>query len=428
MASNYGIFNRGGIIFGVLSMLFAMGMFYRVSPAVIAPNLIADFSLNAGTLGFLGGGFFYAFAFMQMPMGPLLDRVGPRIIISCFALIAAAGAFLFALAPSYHVALLARILMGIGMASMLMGALKVFLLAFPAGSFSTLSGLVISVGMIGSTFAASPLAYLTSQMGWRAVFFITGAVTAVLGFLSLFILKGLASSKNPMGVPSTESPMSLIQSARLIMGSLSFWQISTAAFFRYGTFASIQGLWLGLYLMDIKQLSPVDAGHILIMLSLGNIAGAPVAGWLSDRSSHGTKVVTMAGMSLYCLSLFSLTGFWQINGTGLFMLISFCIGFFHAFGTMLYSHAKDLFPLSIAGTAMTGVNFFFMLGGAVMMTVFGKFIELFPRMGRSYSSEAYEFCFIICFLSMTVSLCFYAFSKKGRHGKAALQRSKTKIS
>src|SRR3972149_10940678 len=91
-------------IFSILSALFVLSMFYRVSNAVIAPNLIRDLSLDAETLGILGGAFFYAFALLQIPMGPMLDRMGPRLIVTSSTLIGAIGALLFAFGNSFPAA------------------------------------------------------------------------------------------------------------------------------------------------------------------------------------------------------------------------------------------------------------------------------------------------------------------------------------
>src|SRR4030043_1971349 len=87
---------RPVMIFSTLSALFTLSMFFRVSNAVIAPNLIRDLGLDAETLGILGGAYFYSFALLQIPMGLMLDRIGPRIVVTFFPLIAALGAFLFA--------------------------------------------------------------------------------------------------------------------------------------------------------------------------------------------------------------------------------------------------------------------------------------------------------------------------------------------
>jgi len=70
------------LIFSVLSLLYILSQFFRVSNAVIAPNLIQDLGLNAVTLGILGGAYFYSFALLQIPMGPMLDRIGPRMVVT----------------------------------------------------------------------------------------------------------------------------------------------------------------------------------------------------------------------------------------------------------------------------------------------------------------------------------------------------------
>ena len=62
-------------------------MFYRVSNAVIAPSLVQELGLNAKTLGLLGGAYFYSFSLLQIPMGLMLDRIGPRLVITLFPLI-----------------------------------------------------------------------------------------------------------------------------------------------------------------------------------------------------------------------------------------------------------------------------------------------------------------------------------------------------
>jgi MFS family permease len=401
------------VTFAVLALLYILSMFYRVSSGIIAPSLMTDLHLSAETLGVLGGAFFYSFALFQVVLGPLLDRVGPRFTILCCSLVGATGSILFAVAQSFFVATIGRIFMGLGMAAMLMGSFKVFTLYFPRKSFSTLAGLFVSAGYTGSMLAASPLAYVASTRGWRMTFIWTTFATAAFGIAASLVLKGgEVKSRYNTSIPA-EQP-SLQTSVRLILGSLSFWQIAAAAFFRYGTFVSLQGVWLGMYLMDARGLSPIQAGNVLIFLSIGNACGGPISGMIADRSSYSEKRVALTALSLYCLMLLSLTGIWKIESVQFYTALSFCIGFFNSAGTLLYAHVKELFPISIAGTAMAWVNFCVMLGGAILTTVFGKIVELFPRSGSSYPPIAYKVCFVICFLGMAASLLFYAFS----HAKA----------
>ncbi len=401
------------LIFSVLSALFLLSQFYRVSNAVIAPNLIKDLGLNAEMLGLLGGAFFYAFTLLQIPMGPMLDRIGPRMIMSISCLIGALGAFLFSFGNSFHAVLIGRILIGAGMSPMLMGAFKTFTLRYPPERFATLVGAISAVGTIGNIFAASPLAFFTSTIGWRKTFLMTGMITIVLGFLVFWILKGGENGKaKPSASPHAKPEMGVFQSIRLIIGSLAFWQFGAVAFFRYGVFVSLQGLWLGPYLIYIKGFSPLEAGNLLILLAVGVILGSPIGGRLSDRHVRSRKWVALIGLSLYCISLIPLSGLWRIDHPFLFGLIFFFIGFFHGFGMLIYAHAKDLFPIAISGTVMTYINFFTMAGAAICMPILGKVIESFPGGGASYPAEAYHLAFFICFLGMTSSVIFYAFSRK----------------
>lgn len=400
------------LIFSILSALYTLSMFYRVSNAVIAPNLTQDLGLNAETLGILGGAFFYSFTLLQIPLGPMLDRIGPRIVITFFPLIGALGAFLFAFGETFTAAFWGRIMIGVGMACVLMGTMKVFILKFSPEKFATLVGIFVSIGMLGSIFATSPLAYLTSAIGWRTTFILAGGITALLAFFVFWVLGGeMEKDERVVSSSSSQPKIGILQSIRLVLSSLAFWQIGAIAFFRYGTFIGLQGLWLGPYLIDIKGYSPVQTGNVLILLAIGTIVGGPIAGRLSDRTFHSRKGVTLWGLSLYSLSLFPLVGILKIQSPFWYGLIFFLIGFFGGFGMVIYSHAKELFPITISSTVMTSVNFFTMAGAAVFMPLLGKIIESFPKINQAYPAEAYHLSFLICFLGMAASLVFYAFSK-----------------
>jgi MFS family permease len=244
-------------------------------------------------------------------------------------------------------------------------------------------------------------------------FVLAGVVTTLLTIAAHRILREEKKGDGKIFSSAASAPeIGILPSIRLILRSLSFWQIGAVAFFRYGTFVALQGLWLGPYLMEIKGYSPLQTGNLIILLAIGVVMGGPISGRLADRTHCSRKMVALFGLSLYSLSLLPLIGFLKTQSPIWFGLIFFSIGFFSSFGMVIYSHAKELFPISISGTVIAGINFFTVAGAGIFMPALGKIIESFQRPDHSYPPEAYHFTFLICFISMVACLVFYAFSKK----------------
>lgn len=407
------------LVFATLSSIFCFSMFYRVTNAVISPDLMRDLHLNAESLGTLSSAFFYSFALCQIPMGVLLDKIGPRIVMTFFSLVGASGAIVFGSAGSFASAFAGRTLLGIGMASALMGSLKVFVMQFPVGRFAILSGTIISIGTVGNILATSPLAYLNATIGWRQTLLYAGGINIILAILIFLVLKddGRNRQYDDTSSSTQDKKTGIMESFRLVLSNLSFWQLGAIAFFRYGIFVALQGLWLGPYFIDIKGLTQMKTGNLLMMLSIGMIVGSPIAGYLADRVFYSRKAVILAGLSFYALCLVPLTGIFDIDSPPVFSVLLFFIGVFSSFGMLAYAHIKELFPLNMSGTAISGVNFFVVSGGAVLMQVIGIVVESFVRADRSYPPQAYHTAFFICFLGMVCSLLFYAFSKDSRRSR-----------
>ena len=61
----------------------------------------------------------------------------------------------------------------------------------------------------------------------------------------------------------------------------------------------------------------------------------------------------------------------------------------------MYAHIKDLMPIEMAGTVMTGINFFNMIGPAVFLQGIGSFMQHFyPHASRG--PDAFTAALILC--------------------------------
>jgi len=92
--------SRRWAIFAIASGNFFLSQFYRVSNAVISPQLLRDLSLDTAGLGLLSASFFYGFAITQIPISIFLDRIGPRRMMAALSLIGIIGALIFSWADT----------------------------------------------------------------------------------------------------------------------------------------------------------------------------------------------------------------------------------------------------------------------------------------------------------------------------------------
>ena len=168
-----------------LSGAYVASHFFRASNVTIGLDLMRDLSIGPEALGALTGAFFFGFSAMQIPCGFFFDRYGPRLTVFGMLVLATIGGTVFTLAPSLPVLLAGRALMGAGFGVMLIGAMVVISRWFPSDRFSTMSGWVLSIGLIGNLLATTPLAWAAEAVGWRTV---CGGVVAFTALASIAVL------------------------------------------------------------------------------------------------------------------------------------------------------------------------------------------------------------------------------------------------
>lgn len=400
------LFPSRWLVFCLCALLYICSQFYRVSNAIIAPQLQRDLGLSAESLGLLTALFFYTFALVQLPLGVCLDRIGARHTMAVLNMVGSIGAWIFAWAERLEGAALGRVLLGVGMAANLMGSMKLFTTWFSPREFATLSGLMLASGTLGNIVAATPLALLVQGLGWRWSFTITGGFTAFIAILFYALVR-----EGPYGASRKETVPSISKTARMLIARKEYWIISLSTFLRYGIFVAIQGLWVGPYLMEVVRLSAIQTGNLLLVLNVGLITGSPLSGWVSDRVLSSRKKVVTAGLAGMALSLLVLASGWANRNTFLLAGVLFSFGFFSGTGIVMYAHIKELMPKAMTGVALTGVNLFTMLGGGFFLHLLGWILERLSG-GNHIGPEAYRVAFLLGVAGLVIAFSLYIMTKE----------------
>ena len=406
---------RAWLIFALCSLHLFISQLYRTTNAVLAPWLIKDLNLDTEGLGLLSAGFFYAFALTQIPISIFLDKVGAKRLMIALSFVGMAGAMMFSLAQGLGMGLAGRLLLGVGMACNLMGPLKLLMEWFPPRIFATLSGLLYAVGTLGSIVAATPLVLLVEQFGWRLSFQAIIAIHLLLTLMLFWVVQDRPAEKalNPPSSAGGLRPASLFGNLGILMRSKDYWIISAGTFVRYGTHAALQTLWAGPLLMEVLRFSPVQAGNILMAMNIGLIVGGPMWGAVSDRVFKTPKWVVAGGLLMLALITFGLRAL--PPGTSSFVAGAtfLAFGLASASGMHVYAHIKALVPKDMAGAAMSGTNFFTMMGPAVFLQGLGIAMQgLYPEASRG--PAAFSTALLICVVCQAAIGVLYLFTRTKR--------------
>lgn len=254
---------------------FAAGYYlsylFRTINALISGHLSSDTGLDIADLGLLTSVYFLVFAAAQIPVGILLDRFGPRRVQSALLLVAAAGAGLFAMSAGLVSLLVARAMIGLGVAAALMAGLKSIVLWFPRERVALLNGYMIMLGSLGAVTATVPAEHLLAWMGWRQLFEILAAATGATAVLIYVVVP------ERVIIPSTGST-----TLSSVFGDRRFWRIAPLSATCVGSAWSLQGLWASPWLTDVEGFDRASLVGQLFMMSIVLSGGA----WLFGTTVH----------------------------------------------------------------------------------------------------------------------------------------------
>ena len=268
----------------------------RATLAVANEYIRADLGLSLGQMGLLLSAFSWSYALCQLPVGALVDKIGPRWLLGCglvvWSLAQAAGGF----AATFGYFVLARIALGIGEAPQFPAAARVVSNWFPARARGTPTGIYNSASPLGVALAPLVLAPLIIATSWHWAFFITGAMGLVAALVWVVLYR------DPVRADMTAAEQAYLEMDEVAAAAPKANFASWLALFRYrvtwgmmlGFFGSVYLNWVYLtslpgYLRTERHMDLAYAGLAASVPFMCGFAGALIAGWASDRVARAAS-------------------------------------------------------------------------------------------------------------------------------------------
>ena len=119
----------------------------------------------------------------------MVDAWGPRRVVSIFLAIAAIGSMLMGLTDSIYLAIVGRVMVGLGVSTIFVSNFKLLTEWFSARRMVVIGGLFIAVGGIGVLAASSPLAFMSDRIGWQGTLVAIAILTAFMAVIAFLVIR-----------------------------------------------------------------------------------------------------------------------------------------------------------------------------------------------------------------------------------------------
>ena len=392
-------------VFFVFAFGYFLSCLLRAITATLSPILTLEFNLLAADLGLLAGGYFLGFACMQIPLGYLLDKYGPKKIVSSFLLIALIGTSSFALAQSFSGLLISRILIGVGVSACLMAPLTGYRIWFAENQQQRANSWMLMIASLGFLSSTLPVQLLLPSFGWRWIF---GGIAALI-LVSIILMLAF--------IPKWDHQKDESLKDQIKQGSLAdvwknkfFISVIPMGLFNYGGLMAIQTLWAGPWMIRVAGYTPLESATGLFWINITMLISFFLWGYFLPKITNlgfsALKILKLGlPISFFVMLIIILIG----PKAGAFYITLFILS--SIFLSVTQPAVGLSFPSYLAGKALTSFNLLIFLGTFIMQWLMGLVIDLIKNFGYS-EILGFKSAFSVFLILSLISYIFFLIINK----------------
>jgi MFS family permease len=359
------------LICGLGAVFYSYEYFLRISPSVMEGALRAHFNLSATGFGMLSAFYYYAYVPMQLPVGVLMDRFGPRRLLTVACIICVVGTFMFADTRLFGVAAVGRFLVGLGSAFAFVGVLKLATLWLPEDKLGMVAGMATALGTIGAMIGDNLLGSMVEGMGWQYTVNYTAVFGVGLTFVLWFGIRDHKRGKNQGG--TINSFKRNMVDLGLIVQNKQIWINGAYGCLVYLPTTVFAELWGIPYLRHAHGLTESGANLCNSVLFLGFTIGAPSMGFISDQLKR-RKLPMQIGAVGAAIMMIAILYVPNLSASSLCVLM-FLLGLLYSVQSIVFAVGREVSPNEAAGTAIAMTNMIVMIGAMFLQPLVGRLLD-----------------------------------------------------
>lgn len=422
---------KGWFMVILASIFYCYQFIVRVFPNVLHDEIMHTLSTDVQGLGWVISMYGTAYALMQIPLGFILDRFGPRLFISLSCLLCALGTILFSYTHNMNVAALARFIMGMGSACGFISCVKIAILWLPSHLLARSIAITMIFGTLGASVGGGPICHLKSHIGYQPALIFIGFLGIILSFLLLKFIRNIHAddpqkiSRKDYAAYSHESPL---EDIKIVIKNRQSWYIAIFSMIMYAPITALGEAWGVPYIHHLCNVSNIVAATVITLMFVGAAVGSPVFTAISDYMR-----LRRLPMILGCLmSLFFCAWLLMLKNPTLNLVkfIFFMIGFSYTAKVLTFSSICEIMPKRISGISIAFINTIVMSTGAIFHPLIGSLTQFMAQAGLSHTEKTpyiqynladYQFGLVVLPMSLILGLITIFFIRETHP-----ERSKTK--
>ncbi|KTC86458.1 MFS transporter [Legionella brunensis] len=358
----------------IASLFYAYQYILRVMPNIMLDNFIQQFHIDTAVFGQFSGVYYIGYSLMHLPIGIMLDRFGPKKVMTGCILLTVIGLLPILFAEHWVYPMIGRALIGMGSSAAILGTFKIIRMGFREEHFTRMLSFSVTIGLIGAIYGGGPVSYLCATLGYKVVVEIFTLFGVFLAILTYFIVPEIEKSNHKT---------SILADIKQVVTNRHIIALCLLAGLMVGPLEGFADVWGSAFIRQVYGYNRALASYLPSMIFIGMCFGAPALSYIAEKSRNYLGVIIGSGLLMMIVFLALISQHMNSQSMILgFILVGVC----SAYQILAIYKASTYVPEQVAGITTAVANMIIMSFGYAFHTSIGVIINSF---GGIKVSEAF---------------------------------------
>lgn len=357
------------------SIFYAYQYIIRVMPNIMLDDIMQQFQIDAATFGQFSGVYYIGYSLMHLPIGIMLDRFGPKKVMSGSILLTVVGLLPLIFAKHWAFPIAGRVIIGMGSSAAILGVFKIIRMTFNEARFPRMLSLSVTIGLVGAIYGGGPVSYMRDTFGFERVVELFAALGVVLAIVTYWIV--------PNHTSTSESTM--WSDIKEVLGNKKVIFSCLFAGFMVGPLEGFADVWGTVFFKQVYGFESTMAASLPSMIFIGMCFGSPILSFIAEKVGSFPGTIICAGLVM--LASFTSMLVWNMHSAALsisFIMVGIC----SAYQILAIYKASTYVREHVAGLTTAVANMIIMIFGYAFHTAIGGVVSY---MGGPTTSQALVF-------------------------------------